>query len=96
VAHRRGSARHSVLRHLAPAHDAAADDPRCAGASLSASDYLAGVRADTEHVRLTGTPQPTPWDPELGEVMAATGRVLYEENVTDALIGDLSGSGIVG
>jgi uncharacterized protein (TIGR02679 family) len=60
---------------------------------MSAADYLAGVRADAEHVRLTGTPQPTPWDPELSEVMAATGRVLYEENVTDALIGDLSGSG---
>jgi len=27
--------------------------------------------------------------------MAATGRVLYEENVTDALIGDLSGSGVI-
>lgn len=53
------------------------------------ADYLAGVRADAEHVRLTGTPQPTPWDPELREVVAATGRVLYEESVADALITDL-------
>jgi uncharacterized protein (TIGR02679 family) len=58
---------------------------------MGAADYLAGVRADDEHVRLTGTPQPTPWDPELGQVMAATGRVLYEESVADALITDLSG-----
>jgi uncharacterized protein (TIGR02679 family) len=58
---------------------------------MSAADYIAGVRADAEHVRLTGTPQPTPWDPELGELMAATGRVLYEESVADALISDLSG-----
>jgi uncharacterized protein (TIGR02679 family) len=32
---------------------------------MSAADYIAGVRADAEHVRLTGAPQPTPWDPEL-------------------------------
>ena len=59
---------------------------------MSAADYLAGVRADAEHLQLTGTPQPTPWDPELGELMAATGYVLYEESVTDALISDLSGN----
>jgi hypothetical protein len=58
---------------------------------MSAADYIAGVRADAEYLRLTGTPQPTPWDPELGELMAATGRVLYEESVADALISDLSG-----
>ena len=45
---------------------------------MGAADYLAGVGADNEHLRLTGTPQPTPWDPELSEVMAGTGRVLYE------------------
>ena len=60
---------------------------------MSAADYSAGVRADAEHVRLTGAPQPTPWDPELGEVMAATGRVVYEESVADTLIADLSGRG---
>jgi uncharacterized protein (TIGR02679 family) len=59
---------------------------------MSAADYLAGVRADAEHLQLTGTPQPTPWDPELGELMAATGYVLYEESVADALISDLSGN----
>src|SRR5580704_580960 len=58
---------------------------------MSAADYLAGVRADAEHLQLTGTPQPTPWDPELGELMAATGYVLYEESVADVLISDLSG-----
>jgi uncharacterized protein (TIGR02679 family) len=60
---------------------------------MSAADYIAGVRSDAEHVRLTGAPQPTPWDPELGEVMAATGRVVYEESIADALITDLSGRG---
>jgi uncharacterized protein (TIGR02679 family) len=57
---------------------------------MGAADYLAGVGADDEHVRLAGTPQHTPWDPELSQVMAATGRVLYEESVADALITDLS------
>ena len=60
---------------------------------MSAADYAAGVRADTEHIRLTGTPQPTPWDPGLAEAMAATGRVVYEETVADELIADLSSSG---
>src|SRR5215470_1684167 len=57
---------------------------------MSAGDYLAGVRAGTEHVLLSGTPQPTPWDPELGRVMVATGRVVFEESVADDLIGDLA------
>jgi len=57
---------------------------------MTAADYLAGLGADDEHVRLTGKPQPTPWDPELGQAMAETGRVLYEESVADALISDLA------
>jgi uncharacterized protein (TIGR02679 family) len=61
---------------------------------MSAADYIAGVRADVDYARLTGTPQPTPWDPELGEVMTATGRALYEESVADALIADLPGHGL--
>jgi uncharacterized protein (TIGR02679 family) len=57
---------------------------------MSAGDYLAGVRAGAEHVRLSGTPQPTPWDPGLSQAMAATGRVVFEESVADDLIGDLA------
>jgi Protein of unknown function C-terminus (DUF2399) len=57
---------------------------------MSAADYIAGVRAEAEYVRLTGAPQPTPWDPGLGRVMAATGRAVYEESVADSLITDLS------
>jgi uncharacterized protein (TIGR02679 family) len=60
---------------------------------MSAADYAAGIRAEAEHVRLTGTPQPTPWDPRLSQVMTATGRVVYEESVAGALIADLSASG---
>jgi uncharacterized protein (TIGR02679 family) len=59
---------------------------------MAAADYLAGLRADDEHVPLAGPPQPTPWDPELAQVMAAAGRVLYEESVADPLITDLSTS----
>ncbi len=59
---------------------------------MGASDYLAGLRADAEHVKLTGTPQPTPWDPELAQAMAASGRVLFEETVADGLLRDLSGA----
>jgi uncharacterized protein (TIGR02679 family) len=56
---------------------------------MTTADYSAGIRAGVEHVRLSGTPQPTPWDPDLGRVMAATGRAVYEETVADALIDDL-------
>ncbi|HEV2374392.1 MAG TPA: TIGR02679 family protein [Streptosporangiaceae bacterium] len=58
---------------------------------MSAADYTAGVRRDASYVRLTGTPQATPWDPQLREVMAATGRAVYEESVTSTLIIDLHG-----
>lgn len=57
---------------------------------LSADDYLAGVRADDDYVALAGAAQPTPWDPALADAMTATGRVLYEESVADALIADLA------
>ena len=56
---------------------------------LSARDYRAGIRLHTEHVPLSGTPQPTPWDPKLGQAMVAAGRVLFEESVADDLIRDL-------
>jgi uncharacterized protein (TIGR02679 family) len=57
---------------------------------MSVGDYLAGIRVGAEHVRLSGTPQPTPWDPGLSQAMAATGRVVFEESVADDLIGDLA------
>jgi uncharacterized protein (TIGR02679 family) len=60
---------------------------------MSAHDYIAGVRVHAEYVLLSGTPQPTPWDLELSNVMVATGRVLFEESVADDLIGDLSEQG---
>jgi uncharacterized protein (TIGR02679 family) len=62
---------------------------------MSAADYLAGVgvHSHAEYVRLGGAPQPTAWDPELAEVMAATGRVVYEESGAGALLNDLSASG---
>jgi uncharacterized protein (TIGR02679 family) len=58
---------------------------------MSASDYLAGARADGEHVALTGAGRPTPWDEQLAKTMTETGRVVYEESVTDALLSDLQG-----
>jgi hypothetical protein len=61
---------------------------------MSAADYVAGTRADAEHVQLAGTAQPTSWDPELSKAMSATGRVLYEESVAGTLIPDLSRSPI--
>jgi uncharacterized protein (TIGR02679 family) len=56
---------------------------------MDAADYLAAVSNRGDSVPLAGAPQPTPWDPELGEAMTATGRAVYEEAVVDILIADL-------
>jgi uncharacterized protein (TIGR02679 family) len=58
---------------------------------LGAADYTAGLRSVPDAPRLTGAPQPTPWDPGLADAMSAAGRVVYEESVADALLADLSG-----
>jgi len=57
---------------------------------MSAADYALGALADTDYVKLSGAPQPTPWDPALAEAMASAGRAVYEEAVADALITDLA------
>jgi uncharacterized protein (TIGR02679 family) len=56
---------------------------------MSASDYLAGVRADADHVPLSGTVVPTPWDERLAKAMTEMNRAVYEETVLDALLSDL-------
>jgi uncharacterized protein (TIGR02679 family) len=55
---------------------------------FGAADYQAAVRVDS--VPLAGTPQPTPWDPELSATMASAGQAVYEEAVADVLIADLT------
>jgi uncharacterized protein (TIGR02679 family) len=57
---------------------------------FSASDYETAVRGGSEQVPLSGTPQPTPWDPALARTMTALNQVVYEESVSDALIRDLT------
>lgn len=59
---------------------------------IGGADYLAGLRADVEQATLNGPPQPAPWDPELSRVMTAACRVIFEENMADALVRDLSGA----
>jgi len=55
---------------------------------FSAADYENAVSRSA--VKLTGTPQPTPWDPSLADLMTAHGRAVYEESVAGRLIGDLA------
>ena len=57
---------------------------------LSAADYQEATREDADHVKLSGPPQPTAWDPALANAMIAAGRAVYEESVTDHLIADLA------
>jgi uncharacterized protein (TIGR02679 family) len=55
---------------------------------FGATDYENAVTDGA--VRLVGTPQPTPWDPSLADLMNAHGRAVYEEAVADRLIADLA------
>lgn len=57
---------------------------------MTASDYLSAVRADSDHVHLSGRQQPTVWDPELAEAMEREDRAVYEEAVTDILLTEWS------
>jgi uncharacterized protein (TIGR02679 family) len=57
---------------------------------MSATDYQEATREDADHVRLSGIPQPTDWDPALTDAMTAVGRAVYEESVADPLIADLA------
>ena len=57
---------------------------------MSAGDYKIGAAVNDRYQELTGDPVATPWDPELAEVMRATGRAVYEETVADQLLTSLS------
>jgi uncharacterized protein (TIGR02679 family) len=58
---------------------------------MSASDYrTAAANLDADHaVALTGSPLPTPWDPDLAVVMASRGLAIHEESVLSDLLSDL-------
>ena len=53
-------------------------------------DDREAIREDADHVKLSGLPQPTRWDPPLADAMSAAGRAVYEESVADPLIADLA------
>ena len=61
---------------------------------LTAPDYEAAVRTRSGDgrggARLRGTAAATPWDPRLATAMAGTGEVVYEEELIDLLVADLS------
>jgi len=57
---------------------------------MGAADYRAAIREDADHVKLSGPPQPTGWDPALADAMTAAGRAVYEESVAHPLIADLA------
>lgn len=62
---------------------------------MSVADYVGVITAepgrigDSGRIALKGTPQPTPWDPALADLMARHGHAVYEEAVADSLIADL-------
>ncbi|GII31838.1 TIGR02679 family protein [Planotetraspora mira] len=56
---------------------------------LAADDYLQAVGRESGDLILDGDERPTPWDVELGQVMARVRRPIYEETVADLLLSDL-------
>lgn len=62
----------------------------CSPWRMAALDYLAGLTAEGNPVKLKGDPIATPWDPALAQVMADHGNAVYEETIADALIADLA------
>jgi uncharacterized protein (TIGR02679 family) len=55
---------------------------------MSAADYQAALAAGSEP--LTGTAEPSPWDPRLAELMKRAGRLVGEERLLPGLIADLT------
>ncbi|CCK32174.1 hypothetical protein BN159_7795 [Streptomyces davaonensis JCM 4913] len=58
---------------------------------MTAADYLSAVRADSDHVPLSGKAQGTLWEPGLAEAMKRENRAVYEEAVADVLLDDWKG-----
>ena len=60
---------------------------------MSADDYRAALDHAAEHrtdlPNLIGSPVPTPWDPQLADLMANTARAVEEEQALEPLLTDL-------
>lgn len=59
----------------------------------SAADYRSAVAAEPRSRALTGAQAESSWDPELAQLMAATGLAIEEEAVAEELAADLLGGG---
>jgi uncharacterized protein (TIGR02679 family) len=59
---------------------------------MTAQDYLTGLVAEGNPVKLNGDPIATPWDPALAEAMGDHQYAVYEETLADVLIADLAES----
>jgi uncharacterized protein (TIGR02679 family) len=57
---------------------------------FSARDYAGAVQRGFGTVALSGLPHPSPWDPDLALVMRETGKAIYEEQVLEDLLEDMS------
>lgn len=55
---------------------------------MGAEDYLAHQTKESHPLR--STPEASPWDPELVEVMRRRGQALFEETVAETLLADLA------
>ncbi|AJT68706.3 hypothetical protein T261_7104 [Streptomyces lydicus] len=57
---------------------------------MSAEDYLEALRAEDDHVALSGKARSTPWDPGLSSAMRKYQSAVYEEGVADILLAEWS------
>ena len=57
---------------------------------FGARDYAGAVQRGFGTIALSGLPHPSPWDPDLALVMGETGKAIYEEQVLEDLLEDMS------
>jgi len=67
-----------------------AQEPGAVPWRFGAADYLGALEDVARAVALDGAPVHASWDPALTGAMQRCGRALFEEQLVDVLLGDLS------
>lgn len=57
------------------------------------ADYCEAASSAASRALLTGTPGPSPWDPDLADALTAVGLRVEEESVLGDLLSDLAPPG---
>jgi uncharacterized protein (TIGR02679 family) len=59
---------------------------------MTSSDYLVLAPARRDRLRLRGSVNATPWDPDLADAMNEVGVAVFEEEIADSLLDEMLSS----